>query len=229
MQSLRSAGADVTVKTFLGGLLPGARQRRVQVREYAEQWEASNTLARSGSGPLWVAIGDSASQAIGAATREDGYVIQVLRHLQRSDPSWRVVNLSRTGAIVADVLDEQVPAMQMLEPALVTCAAGANDLLRTPQAVLEEGLRSLAAHLPPGSLMATLPQGLRVARSQAANEVIVVAAAERGLRVVDLWAHTGPPWRGKFSADAFHPNEIGYRDWTRAFLETLDGPPRVRS
>lgn len=212
------------MKTFLGGLLPGARTRRVQVQRYAEEWVAANATARDAQGPLWVAIGDSATQAIGAATRDDGYVLQVLRGLQQTDPSWRVVNLSRTGATVADVLREQVPTMQALDVDLVTCAAGANDLLRTSQDELEAGLRTLAGALPPGSLMATLPQGLRAARSRAANEVIRGAAEVRGLRVVDLWSRTGPPWRGKFSADGFHPNEIGYRDWTEAFLETLGYP-----
>jgi len=70
--------------------------------------------------------------------------------------------------------------------------------------------------------VATLPQGLRSGRSGAANDVIVEEAEARGLVGVDLWGHTGPPWGGKFSADAFHPNEIGYRDWTRAFLEAVE-------
>ena len=46
-------------------------------------------------------------------------------------------------------------------------------------------------------------------------------APAAGLTVADVWAHTGPPWRGKFAADNFHPGALGYADWARAFAEAL--------
>ena len=49
----------------------------------------------------------------------------------------------------------------------------------------------------------------------------VPSAARHGLPVADLWAHTGAPWQGKYSADQFHPNDVGYADWAAAFLEAL--------
>lgn len=39
--------------------------------------------------------------------------------------------------------------------------------------------------------------------------------------MADLWATTGPPYRGKFASDGFHPNARGYRDWADAFAEAL--------
>ena len=45
-------------------------------------------------------------------------------------------------------------------------------------------------------------------------------AAEHGLRVADLWAHTGPPYRGLY-ADGFHPNDKGYVQWADALWQAL--------
>ncbi len=54
------------------------------------------------------------------------------------------------------------------------------------------------------------------------NALVRTEAPAAGLRVADVWKHTGPPWRGKYAADMFHPNDVGYRDWARAILEALD-------
>jgi len=212
------------VRTWLGALLPGARARRIQSATYAREWVDDNRAALASEGPLWVALGDSTAQGVGASTRSNGYVLAVLRRLRaKRDPAWRVVNLSATGARAADVLDHQIPAMTSLpSPALVTCAVGANDLLRTPQADLDEVLRRLSARLPRGSLLANLPQGLSRRRSEAVNAIVEELVEAHGLVLVDLWRHTAPPWRGKFAADHFHPNDAGYRDWVDAFCAALD-------
>ncbi len=210
---------------LLGGLLPGARARRTQVPVFEREWLAANSEAQGASGPLWVVLGDSGSQAIGATQRRHGYVCGVLDALRAEDPSWRVVNLSRTGARVADVLDTQLPALRKLpKPAVLSVAIGINDIRhRTPD--LAGAMLTMLDALPAGSVVATVPQGVRPERARALNELIRREAAERGLRVADLWAHTGPPWQDKFSADHFHPNDLGYADWTAAFLEALDLAP----
>lgn len=197
---------------LLGGLLPGARSRRTQVAAFEQEWRAANQRAAAASGPLWVVLGDSGSQAIGASDRRHGYVLSILRALQKADQSWRAVNLSRTGARVADVLDSQLPAMSRLpKPDLVTVAIGTNDIRhRTPQ--LGAAMRTMLSSLPPGAVVATIPQGVRPERTRRANDLIRQEATERNLRVADLWAHTGPPWQAKFSADHFHPNDLGYVD-----------------
>lgn len=212
---------------WMGGRLPGAAARRVQVAAYATEWEAANADALAEGGPLWVALGDSTAQGIGATSRRDGYVLQLLERLRSGrEPTLGVVNLSRTGALVRDVLDEQLArSSELPAPALVTCAIGANDLLRAPRSLIS-GLRELAAALPTGSILATLPQGIRTRGAQAANEVVRAEAGSHGLVVAELWAHTGPPWRGKFSADGFHPNDRGYEGWVEAFAEALEGEER---
>ncbi len=55
------------VRRWAGGLLPGAAARRLQVVEFAAAWRESNEAALSTVGPLWVALGDSTGQGIGAS------------------------------------------------------------------------------------------------------------------------------------------------------------------
>ncbi len=207
------------------GLLPGVRSVHAQVARYAAEWERANEGALTGAGPLWVVLGDSTAQGIGAPSWDEGYVGQLLRALDDgSDRPWRVVNLSRSGARTADVLDRQLPALEVLAPPadLVTCAIGANDIVRrTPLPMLVEQLRLVIARLPPRAAIATIPQGLSRERTEAVNRVICEAAPAAGLVVADVWARTGPPWRGKLAADGFHPGAVGYADWAAAFAEVL--------
>ena len=206
-------------------LHPGVRRVHAQVARYAAEWEEANGAALGGAGPLWVVLGDSTAQGIGAPSRAEGYVGQLLRALDDgAERPWRVVKLSRSGARCADVLDRQLPALEALSarPDLVTCAIGANDVVRrTPVADLEDRLRRIIARLPRRAVIATVPQGLHPARTEAANRVIREEAPAAGLLVADVWARTGPPWRGKLAPDGFHPGALGYADWAASFADVL--------
>jgi len=210
-------------------LRPGVAATLGRAGEYREWWEHNNEAALVGSGPLWVALGDSTAQGIGASAPDRGYVGQLLTLLrERSGRPWRVVNLSVAGARVADVLRVQVPRLRELagECELVTCAAGANDLLRLRFGRVPAALEELISSLPPGSAIATIPQGLSRPRTRLLNEVVHQRAPAAGLRVADVWARTGPPWRGMFAPDDFHPNDAGYAAWCAAFADAvgLDAP-----
>ncbi len=115
---------------------------------------------------------------------------------------------------------DQLPGLADLAPDLVSCAVGANDLLRR-RSDLPVVLAEVASALPAGSLLANLPRGLREADARRHNDVITDLAARHDLRLVDLWSATGPPWRGKYAADWFHPNDVGYQDWAAAFVSAL--------
>lgn len=64
-----------------------------QVSAYRDAWTAHNAAALAGDGPLWLVLGDSAAQGVGASSHLGGYVGAVLR----LGPQWRVVNLSDRG------------------------------------------------------------------------------------------------------------------------------------
>ena len=196
---------------------------------YRAYWDRSNADALRADGPLWVALGDSTAQGVGASRPDRSYVGQLLDLLHTDDATWRVVNLSVSGARIADVTRDQVPrVLDLGEPALVTCAVGVNDVIRPGFSHAPHALRVLVASLPAATVLATVPQGLLPLRAQRLNRVIWSEAPPAGLRVADVWARTGLPWRGKFGADTFHPSDAGYADWCAAFAATLglDGRPR---
>jgi lysophospholipase L1-like esterase len=205
-------------------LRPGIGATLDHTEPYAAAWAAANEQARTTTGPMWVVLGDSTAQGIGAPAHDRGYVGQLRRRLEdRDGRTWRVVNLSRTGARVDDVITQQLPALDDLASRadMVTCAVGANDLVRLRFTAVPARFRLLIERLPPGSVVATLPRGLGGRRAERVNAMIRAEAPPRGLVVADVWAHTGPPWQGKFAGDDFHPNEVGYRDWADAFADAL--------
>jgi acyl-CoA thioesterase-1 len=220
----------VGAATWLLRRVPALRRSLDQVPAHALAWRLANAryleaTARP-AGPLWVVLGDSTAQGIGVADPQEGYVGRVRRLLeQRDGTAWQVVNLSRSGAVVRDLLDTQLPAIEALglQPDLVTAVVGGNDLRRTDLAQLLSDLRDLLTRLPAGSVVATMPRGLKQAKAVAANAELLRLAAARGLPVADLWSHTGPPWRGKY-ADGLHPNAVGLDEWVAALAEALGLP-----
>ena len=200
---------------------PGIAMTRDSVEPFRVEWEAANAAALAASGPLWLALGDSTAQGIGAAAPELGYVGQLRALLEARDAvPWRVVNVSRSGARLREVTMNQVGWLDRLPspPELVTCAAGANDVTWRPgPRGTQRDLLALLDRLPPGTIVATLPQGLALRRAEVVNAVIRREAPPRCLVVADVWARTGSPWAGKLAPDHFHPSERGYRDWTAAF------------
>src|ERR1700722_15083074 len=182
-----------------------------------------------------VAFGDSTAQGLGAPGPESGYVGQVLAELrERTGQSWRVLNLSTSGALIRDVLQYQVPRLPAA-PDLVTCGIGANDILYTAPSRLFADLRTLIATLPEQTVVLDLPLpgGLwgvlgrfSVPYVARINCTIHQAAQARGLPVAEVSTHFRPPWPGKFASDYFHPSQAGYRDWARALLAALPSTPR---
>lgn len=192
-----------------------------QVELYRDAWTAHNAAALEADGPLWLVLGDSAAQGVGASSHLSGYVGVVLPRL---GPQWRVVNLSRSGARTREVVDVQWPAAAGLDAQLVTALVGGNDALRTRRSPWEQDARDLCRAMPAGAVVGTVARGLFERKTRRVNQLIRAAAAEHGLRVADLWAHTGPPYKGLY-ADGFHPNDRGYLQWVSALEEALDLPP----
>lgn len=210
-----AAGVDLARR------LPVLRRSLDQVESYRQAWEQANTAAGRAAGPLWTVLGDSAAQGVGASAHDRGYVGMVLARLQAaSGLDWRVVNLSRSGARTREVVDVQWPAAQRLAPTLVTAVVGGNDAVRTRQRQWARDVEDLCAVLPTGAVVSTTARGVFERKTRRVNEVVVACAAAHGLRVADLWAHTGPPYKGLY-ADGFHPNDAGYAQWAEALAQAL--------
>lgn len=208
--------------------LPMFTRSYAQVDAYALAWERANAAALQVDGPLWLVLGDSAAQGVGASAHDRGWVGQVRERLVAADPRpWRVLNLSRSGARTREMVEEQWPRAQQVlagrEPELLTAVVGGNDAAGSREPAWLADVDALCAALPPGAVVATVARGVFERKTARVNARLRARAAERGLRVADLWAHTGPPYRGLY-ADGFHPNDTGYRQWADAVCESIGVP-----
>jgi acyl-CoA thioesterase-1 len=229
----------------------GVTAMREDCAAFARHWQAHNdqvleTLgSRGGSAgwsppglaePLWVVLGDSTAQGLGALSPDGGYVGQVLVELRRQTGlPWRVLNLSVSGSLTRDVLGAQLPLMPA-HADLVTCGIGINDILYTSPGKLFADLRTLIAAVPDQTVLLDLPLPAgcwgflgraSVPYVTRINRTIHQAAAARGLPVAEVSAHFLPPWSGKFASDCFHPSQDGYRDWARALLDVVNSTERT--
>ncbi len=212
------ARPGVLVRT-LGTVIPGVRRTGEQIESFARAWHDHNLAALDSGLPIVVALGDSLAQGIGATSIDHGYVGRLAGEF---GDRVGVINLSKSGAKIGDVLHRQLPALRRLgvEPVAVTCTVGSNDLLRgvSPSAP-HKAMRRLIAELPTSSVMGTLPdQGSLMARRL--NTVVRAHVDRQGLLLADVAAELDG-WRGKSAPDGFHPNDTGYDTWVRAFLPVL--------
>jgi acyl-CoA thioesterase-1 len=179
---------------------------------------------------LYVAIGDSAAQGIGASRPAHSYVGVLAAHIRnRTDRMLRVANLGISGATVRIAIDQQLPQLAQLEPDILTVSIGANDMASFDAARFERDLRELYAALPPHAIVADLPSFYFLPaekRVAVANRIVREVAAEHGFPVVPLHARTRRQglWgvTTQFAGDLFHPNDRGYRVWASAFRAAVD-------
>lgn len=208
-------------------LVPGIGRVRAQTEPFARAWRVANEDALRGEGPLWVALGDSMTQGIGAQDISGGWVGQLHESLAASGHRLRLVNLSVTGARIRDVVADQLPRLRALptEPALVTVLIGANDMLRRKRrATAVADFTRLLDGLPAtGTVLATLPQ--RVREATEINSLIARATAAGRVVPVDMRGGALRTLRGTLAEDFFHPNEHGYSSIAAAFGEAVEGLP----
>jgi acyl-CoA thioesterase-1 len=205
-------------------VIPGVGRVHATVEPFARAWQAANAMELQRSGRLWVALGDSMSQGIGARDINGGWVGQLRVLLQSAGLDYRLVNLSVTGARVHDVIDAQLPELRGLgvEPDLVTVLIGANDMLyRRRRIAAVASFDDLLKQVPVGrTMIGPLPRRNREAL--AINALIADAEARGVVRIADL--RGGISLRGlraSLADDYFHPNERGYEGIAAAFARTI--------
>jgi len=233
----------------LGRWTDGVATMRGHRVEFGAYWDAHNDrvrrerASRAAKGldrdPLWIALGDSTAQGLGAPGPQGGYVGQTLTQLRRTTGRhWQVINLSVSGSLIRDVIAEQIPQLTNgangvngdEAPDLVTCGAGVNDILFSAPAKLFADLRALLNAVPDKTVLLDLPLPagfwwivgrMSVPYITRINRVIREVASERNLPVAEISMQFIAPWTGKFACDNFHPSQDGYRDWTRALLAVV--------
>jgi acyl-CoA thioesterase-1 len=177
---------------------------------------------------VYVALGDSTAQGIGASEPLNGYVGLVAEKIrQKLGRNVRVINLSVSGATVQDAVASQMPELNKLKPDLVTIQIGANDVVRGDLTNFEDDFEQLAAQLPAGTFVANMPYfGGRIRRNSfalQASSIITAAADRHKLILVDLQT----PLREQqsilnYAADFFHPSDRAYQIWAESFWKEIE-------
>lgn len=187
-----------------------------QREPHARFWDEWNARSAAEDGPLWVALGDSSSQGIGAPDPLQGWVPRMNDRLrQHTGDPWRVINLSMTGAQLRDIAEIQLPRLDALEaagdrPRFVTHLAGANDLLapltwtRTA-AVLRRVLQALPDPAVVAKVGTSSPLNGFMARML--NRIITEHARHRPFHLFWPWDW---PSRDGLAGDRWHPGPTGY-------------------
>ena len=197
--------------------------------------EPARRLPGDASGPLlYVALGDSTVEGIGATSPATTYVGQLHRRLRAIYPEARVVNLGAGGATSADVRARQLERAVALAPQLVTLSIGPNDITtQVPVAEYERNVASILDRLvsaTPAVIVVNLLPDLVVTprfRNHEArpaiekltvtfNEALERQGRRHGVELVDLYhasraevpAQPELIWR-----DGYHPSDAGYARW----------------
>lgn len=238
-------GAGATALLAAGGALASTlvQQRRMRGMErlaetlpvHSKYWREH---AKREGELLYVVLGDSAAQGIGASKPHRGYVGTIAKELRAtSGRSIRVVNLSISGARLREALEVQLPALRRLDrdPDLVTVGIGANDIGTWDRERFEREVEELYSALPPHTIVGDIPSfyvGAAERRVRQANAILRDTASRHGLTVAPVHRETRRLGVLRYALnqvaqDFFHPNDRGYRAWTNAFLPLVTDVART--
>lgn len=183
---------------------------------------------------LYVALGDSTVEGIGASRPELNYASRFHERLRSVYPRARIVNLGVSGATAADVVARQLRKAVALRPDLVTLSVGPNDITggRTLEAyerdvetifrtLLQETAAVLVMNLIPDLTVTPRFRGRDEAAELGRRVVRFNAALERQARayrveVVDLYTPSQqevPREPELIGGDGYHPSDRGYARW----------------
>jgi lysophospholipase L1-like esterase len=182
-----------------------------------------------------VALGDSFTEGVGDPwpDRSDcrGWADRLAEMMAAQDPDLRYANLAIRGKMLAQVLNEQVPAAAAMRPDLVTIAAGGNDLLR-PRAdpdLLAEPFNAAIEQLSAAGSRVLIFAGfnpslfplIRMIRRRAAifNAHLRAIARQHDCLLVDLWTMRVLSDPRMWCEDRLHLSPEGHR---RVALRTAE-------
>jgi lysophospholipase L1-like esterase len=179
---------------------------------------------------LYVALGDSAAQGIGSTNPTKSYVGVIASKLQtKTGKSIQVINLSKSGAKIQDLVKEQLPKLQKVKPDIVTVAIGGNDALKHSDSVdeFETNFKEVARQLPPHTYLADLAyldnhHGYEY--SLRSHQILDELSEKYQLNPVHLRETTEPHFKdiSFYAIDFLHPSDKSYKVWADTFLKEIE-------
>lgn len=199
-------------------------------------WTSGPRMLRADrTAPLvYVALGDSTVEGIGATTASAHYVARLAERLRAVYPHTRATNLGVAGATSGDVVATQLEQAIALAPDLVTLSIGPNDITgrvsvreyeRHVDAIFTR-LRTQTTAVVVVNLLPDLAVTPRFRRDPAReavgrlsiefNEALSRRAREHGVEVVDLYGPSRSEVMARpelIASDGYHPSDLGYARW----------------
>jgi lysophospholipase L1-like esterase len=196
------------------------------------------TMLGTGDSLRYIAAGDSTALGQGASDEKHNYTYQVAEHLAVNH---KVIykNIGVSGERLAGFISDQLPQIIEFNPDVVTISISANDITHWQNiGYIENNLEKIITELiikthaqiylaqePSFTSADLLPFFYR--RALNARSIIVnhhLASWQKDkvkiAPVYDEWiknAHNS----SNYAADHFHPNDLGYEIWSRAFLQVI--------
>ena len=205
---------------------------KTQIPGYREYWQTQNEKPAPKDALLYVALGDSVAQGIGADSVEESYVRLFAKHIEeQSGKPVHIINLSVSGAKIKDVIDTQLPQLQDIArtPDIVTVDIGANDMRSFEPARFESEFETMLRQLPENTLVADIPyfgpefHGHGGRQAGQANVILTKLLPQHPVKRVGVYAVTdGNDSLRYYAADMFHPSSKSYRLWADAFIKAYE-------
>lgn len=225
---LLTVGALLALVIIVAGIRVGLLLR--SIGSYRTYWQNEAAKSPVADSIIYIALGDSAAQGIGASSPRLGYVgLSAAYIAQQTGRPVKVINISVSGAKLADVIKLQLPQLASLPTAdYFTIEAGANDIGSFNESKFKSEFETLLKDLPKGAIVANMPsfnggrKGHVNKRAYSATQIINNLVAERtDLYLANLYDSTINQGLLDFGADLFHPSNKGYKNWAKAFTDAI--------
>lgn len=187
---------------------------------------------------VYVAIGDSAAEGIGASSPERSYTGILYATIKRNQKNAIYHNFGKRGAPVQEIIETQLEKTIALQPNLITISVGANDLrVKTRPSVFAKRLEFLLSELknkttaeivintiPDFSHTPRITRGLKNVTRVAIkhfNKILTQIAEKENVIVIDIFeqgTYYGRHFPEAIANDGFHPNDIGYALWANLII-----------
>jgi acyl-CoA thioesterase I len=202
----------------------------LQIPRYHHYWQKLAEKPKTTGALIYVALGDSTAQGIGASSPANGYVGLLAKRIEsKTGRPVHVINMSKSGARSKDALEDQLPKLLQLKPDIVTIEIGANDLHIWDATAFRDHLDQLFATLPEHTVISDVPyfgggrHRSRNQKAEEANKILGELAQKYNRKVAPLYSVTKErdSWLN-YSTDYFHPSNRGYQNWADAFWQLLE-------
>ncbi len=224
----------IFIAVFLILILVALAELSTQNGRYQAYWNKRNLQQPAKNEILYIALGDSTAQGIGASQPERGYVGIISEELaQKNGKKVRTLNFSKTGARIDDVLNRQLALLQQAninDQTVVTIEIGANDMSSFEAGKFEKQMDELMSKLPGQTIISDIPYfggGLHKRLEpdvKQANEIMYSLAPKYNFKLVPLHAKISENDDSlrNYAADRFHPSNNAYKtQWAPVFLEQI--------